>query len=321
MLEEKRMKVRCRINIWKYLCVSLFTAFALVVFTAVQVPAAPTMSQELKMMIMNRMPIAHERGKVLQSAARAIEGGFQEDLLYPVVEKSLDRGIQGDALAKMIETPDMARRKGLPTQPYTEKIMEGLAKRVSEDRILAALYKVGGRMEIAAALVGKMDRRDHPSISLVVRTGGALAAGMDRTTLEDIYDGMAHERVNRIIKPEDIMEMVKVASGYGVDSKSVGDFAVSLMKSRKSDQSDIRRYLEDLSENAFEQGSDNDRKNITQRHSDDADDGAGEEEGEEEGDDDDSGKDDEGSGGDDPEDDGPGDDEPEDDEHEEEEEH
>ena len=111
------------------------------------------------------------------------------------------------------------------------------------------------------------------------------------------------------------MEMVKVASGYGVDSKSVGDFAVSMMKSRKSDLSDIRRYLEELSENAFKQGSDADRNDITQRHSDDADDDAGEEEGEEEGDDDDGEKDgEEGSDGDDPEDDGPEDDGPEDDE-------
>ena len=123
------MKIRSWVTMQVYVSVCLTTVFTLLASTAVPVLAAPTLSQELKMTIMNRMPVARERGKVLQSTARAVEEGYPEDLLSPVIEKSLDSGISGDALSRMVETLDEARRKGLPTQPYTEKIMEGLPKR------------------------------------------------------------------------------------------------------------------------------------------------------------------------------------------------
>jgi len=311
------MKIRSQFNVSVYR--ASYLTVLLTLLTVVPAWSAPTMSQELKMTIMNRMSIAGERGMVLKSTARAIENGYPEDRLSPIIERSLDNGVSGDALSRMIETLDEAHVRKLPTQPYAEKIMEGLAKRVNEDRILAALARVGRRMEFAGAQARRVDRKNLSSQILVIRTSDAIAAGMDRRTLERVFDVMAHERVNRKIEPEDIMEMVKAASGYGVDSRSVGDFAVSLMKSRKSDLSDIRRYLEELSGNAYKRGSDGDKDDITQRHSDDAEDDAedddGEEEGEEEGDDDDGEEDgEEGAGGDDPGDDEPEDDESEDDE-------
>ena len=257
------MKIRSWVTIQIFVSVCFTTVLPLLAATAVPVLAVPTISQELKMTIVNRIPAAGERGMVLQSTARAVEEGYPEDLLSPVIEKSLDSGISGDALSRMVETLDDARRKGLPTQPYAEKIMEGLAKKVKEDRILVALDRVGKRMEFAGAQAKKVEGTDGSSRILVIRTGDALAAGMDSKTIERIYDVMAEERVNRKIEPEDIMEMVKAASGYGVESKSVGDYAISLMKSPKADLDDIRKYLEELSENAYgrDSGTDSDDGN------------------------------------------------------------
>ena len=283
------MKIRSWVTMQVYVSVCLTTVFTLLASTAVPVLAAPTLSQELKMTIMNRMPVARERGKVLQSTARAVEEGYPEDLLSPVIEKSLDSGISGDALSRMVEALDEARRKGLPTQPYAEKIMEGLAKKVKEDRILVALDRVGKRMEFAGAQAKKVEGTDGSSRILVIRTGDALAAGMDSKTIERIYDVMAQDRVNRKIEPEDIMEMVKAASGYGVESKSVGDYAISLMKSRKADLDDIRKYLEELSENAYgrDSGTDSDDGN------EDEDNGEDDGESDDDGSDDDESDDDE----------------------------
>jgi hypothetical protein len=78
---------------------------------------------------------------------------------------------------------------------------------------------------------------------------------MKYEVLEKVYTTMAEDRVNRKIEPEEIMEMVKAASGYGVDSRTVGDYAISLMKSRNADPGDIRKYLEELSERAYSSGS------------------------------------------------------------------
>ena len=61
-------------------------------------------------------------------------------------------------------------------------------------------------MEFAGAQAKKVEGTDGSSRILVIRTGDALAAGMDSKTIERIYDVMAQDRVNRKIEPEDIME-------------------------------------------------------------------------------------------------------------------
>ena len=238
------------------------------------------MSQELKMTIMNRMSIAGERGMVLKSTARAIENGYPEDRLSPIIERSLDNGVSGDTLSSMIEILDEAYMRKLPTQPYAEKIMEGLAKKVNEGRILAALDRVGKRMEIAADMARNIDEKNEASQRLIIRTSDAIAAGMDRKNLERVYKVMALDRVNRNIEPEEIIEMVKAASGYGVESRSVGDYAISLMKSKSADRGDIRIYLKELSENAYRHRSGSDADDITDRHSESIDDDDDEETGE-----------------------------------------
>jgi len=249
------MKTRCRITVWPFWSVCALTGALLFAFPAHPVQADAALSRELKMVLMNRVPSENERQKVLHELEQAVEGGYSEDRLAPVIKKSLDRDISGEALARMIATLDKANRKGLPTQPYGEKIMEGLAKGVNGERILAALDRVNQRMEWAAAQAARIHSAEDPSQLLVIRTGEALAAGMDRKDLERIYDVMAQERVNRNIAPEDIMEMVKAASGYGVGSKDAGNYAISLMKNRKADLGDIRHYLKKLSDRVYRRSS------------------------------------------------------------------
>ncbi|MDF1526067.1 MAG: hypothetical protein RRA15_06355 [bacterium] len=311
------MKNRSRIVI--RIKMSLCLPAVLILLSMTVVPGwSAAISQELKMTIMNRMPVAVERGMVLQSAARAVENGYPEDRLAPVIEKSLDSHVSPDALSKMIDTLDAARGKGLPTQPYAEKIMEGLAKKVSEDRILAALKKVGERLEYSAAQAEKVEGKGDSSRTLIVRTSDAIAAGMNKRDIERVYETMAKDRINRKIEPEDIMEMVKAASGYGVDSGSVGDYAISLMKNKKADLNDIRDYLQRLAENFHRRGSGIGSGDAGDRHWDQADDET-KDDGDDDGDDGGSDDGDDG-GGDTEQEDEPGDEdsEPDDDESEEE---
>lgn len=280
------MKSRSRIDTHANYPLCLAAAAMLVLLTATSVWSAPAMSQELKTTIMNRIPVSGERGKVLQSTARAVENGYPEEGLTLVIEKSLDSNVSGYALSGMIDTLETARNIGLPTSPFTDKIMEGLAKGIDEVRIQSALDRVGQRLKFAASQAERVDGSDDSSPVLIIRTSDAMAAGMDRKNLERIYDVMARGRVNRKIEPEEIMEMVKAASGYGVDPGSVSEHAISLMKSRKADLDDIRMYLEGLSGFTYRDGSGSDPDDTEEGNSHPDTDEDDEEDGDEDGDDD-----------------------------------
>lgn len=265
------MKIRSRANVPIKVAVNLIVLSAFLAATVVPVLSAQDMSQELEMVILNRLSAAGDRETVLGSAAKAVEVGYPEESLSLVIEKSLDSGISPDALSGMIDVLEKAQRNGLPTQPFTEKIMEGLVKKVKEDRILTALGKVDNRIQFAAVQAAKLEGKKGSSQRLIIRTNDAIAAGMDRKNLERVFNIMAKDRVNRRIEPEEIMEMVKAASGYGVNSRSVGNYAISLMKDKNANIDDIREYLDKLSEKANRRRR-RDRGDDRRGHHDDGDD-------------------------------------------------
>ncbi len=234
----------------------LGTSLVLLSLTVGVSPAWSALSRDLERRIVDRIPESRERGEVLQSADRAVESGFPEGHLAPVIEKSLDGGVPPEILTRMIDALAGAREKGLPLAPLTGKIMEGLAKRVDGQRILRAMERVSERLEYAAGL----QRREAPEVgsseALIVKGADALSAGMDREVLGKVYGVMGRERTNRKIAPEEIMDLVKTARGYGVTSREVGDVAISLMKNPRADQRDIKDYLNNLSRNAYRSGSD-----------------------------------------------------------------
>jgi len=234
--------------------------------TAIPVLSAAGISQELTTTIVTRIQWPDDRDLLLRSTARAIESGYPEDQLVPVIEKSLDAGVSGAGLSRMIGILSAAHDRGLPTRSYTVKIMEGLVKKVREDRIIGALERVDERMEFAARLAEDEGVDNGRSDDLVIRTADAVAAGMDREVLRDVYSTMASERVNRNIAPEDIMEMVKAARGYGLDSKKVGAFAKSLMENPDADQKDIRAFLNDLADRIYAGDSDENLDDIMEEH-------------------------------------------------------
>jgi hypothetical protein len=265
-LEEIKMKRRHTLWSLTRALVCLGAALVVVAVTAVPVLSAVGISQELTTTIVNRIQWPDDRDLVLQSTARAIESGYPEDQLVPVIEKSLDAGVSGPGLSRMIDILSAAHDKGLPTRSYTGKIMEGLVKKVREDRIIEALERVDERMKFASWLTKDAGLSSGRPDVLIVRTADAVAAGMDRDVLRDIYSTMKSERVNRNIAPEDVMEMVKAARGYGLNSKKVGTFAKSLMNSPDADLKDIRMFLKDLADRIYGGNSDEDPDDIMNEH-------------------------------------------------------
>lgn len=237
-----------------------------VVATPIPVLSAEDVSPVLRTMITSRIKVPSERYLVLRSTARATESGFPEDHLAPVIEKSLDAGVSGKGLSRMIDILSEAHVKGMPIRSYTWKIMEGLIKKVDEDLIIAALGRVDERMGFSAKLAMEVGVHSDGSDDLIIQTAGAIAAGMDKEVLRDVYIAMASEGINRNIEPEDIMEMVKAASGYGVDSEKVGAFAKSLIQDPDANLRDIRIFLKDLADRTFTDDSDEELDDILEEH-------------------------------------------------------
>lgn len=281
------------------------TSAALLMLTAwlpAPVISSPEMYQELRALITDRIQAPDERDRVLQSVARAARAGFSDDQIAPVIEKSLEADISGAGLARIVDILVAAREKGLPTRSYKLKVMEGLIKRVNEDRLIRGLERADERMIQAGQLVRDSGLANRASDDLIIGTADAIAAGMSNRELRDVFDTMGRRRVNREIRPEQVMEMVKAARGYGLDSKKIGNFAISLMTNPDATERNIRTFLRNLSDQAHRGGSDTDLDKIMEEHRQSAggDDDIGEDDGKDEDGSDDGVSGEDGSGEEDP---------------------
>lgn len=218
--------------------------------------ADPGMSRGLRASIEERLPAENGRDRVLQAVDEAVDNGYPEERLSPVVDKSLEEGMSAEALTEAVKLLDQANRDGLPAQPYADKIMEGLAKKVRDRGILGALALVDERIRFSARLLEKSRVETERSGQMIISTADAVAAGMDRGELRQVVRAMGPERINRRLEPEEVMEMVKTARGYGLDSREVGGFARSLLKDRHADRKDIQKFLDRIAYRADSDGRD-----------------------------------------------------------------
>ncbi len=81
-----------------------------------------------------------------------------------------------------------AADKGLPTEPVINKAMEGMAKQVSEEQVIAAMETVRNRYSNAYRLAGSLsDDRKNTAI-MAEAIAGSLAAGMADKEMDKIMD-------------------------------------------------------------------------------------------------------------------------------------
>ena len=228
--------------------------------------AVPTLSDNISRKIAEMIASPDERDSVLQNAIAAVKAGVPEDIIAPVIERTLGNGVSGDGLGEMLQALAAAREKDLPLEPLAGKILEGLVKNVGEKSIIRAMERVEERMEFSAGLAKGLGMSKEKREDLIIETAGAIAAGMDRDSLRDIFSVMAGDRSSGRLAPVQIMEMVKAASGYGVDSRKVGKYAAALIEDRSADKGDIAKFLKDLSEKAYKGISDNDPDDIVEKY-------------------------------------------------------
>ncbi|MCF6188739.1 MAG: hypothetical protein L3J49_14845, partial [Desulfobulbaceae bacterium] len=120
---------------------------------------------------------------------------------------------------------DTAQQKGLPADAVTNKIHEGIAKRVAPERIVQAAERVTSRYEYGYALAGKLAENKQQVAQLGTTVADGLAAGLSRKDAEKIVGRLQTraEELNRAklqSLAEETMRAARDLSRMGVSSRT-----------------------------------------------------------------------------------------------------
>ena len=247
------------------LATAIMAAVMMIILSA-PAAAAPTLPDSITGRINEVITSPEEREDVLRKADAAVRAGVRTETVGPILLRALENGVSPSGLGEMLQVLSSAAERNLPSELLAGKIMEGLAKHVDERLIVDAMEKVKERLEFSGGLakglgIGREKRED-----LIIETAGAIAAGMDREALRGIFDALAVGTGGSKLDAVQIMEMVKAASGYGVDSRRVGRYAASLARDEDADAGDIIKLLNDLSQGTYNGVPDGDPDDILERH-------------------------------------------------------
>lgn len=87
------------------------------------------------------LPAAEQRA-VIGKAEQAVAAGLTAQDVAAIVDRALRRGADGPALGSLLGSLINARAAGLPTGPVADRILQGLAKGVSPERVAAAAQRL-----------------------------------------------------------------------------------------------------------------------------------------------------------------------------------
>ncbi len=94
------------------------------------------------------------------------------------VAARLDRRVPPPVARAVTEIAAGAAARGLPVEPLVQKAIEGGAKRVAADRVIAAVRALATQLEGAAAAL-RASGIEHPGAGVIEGGAEALSAGLD----------------------------------------------------------------------------------------------------------------------------------------------
>lgn len=213
---------------------------------------AQALARSVQRSIDSRVDAGQDRERLHQAAETAIAGGVAPEVIGRVADASLDGGVSAQGLISFMQRLAEAAQGQLPVEPLADKILEGIAKGVGERKIAMALGSVAGRLDAAENLVADLGDEPEDRDDLIVSTADAMAAGMSSGSLRRVFAAMAGREQGSGLAPDKVLEMVKTASGYGVDESKLTSYAESLARSRDAGEDDIHRVLDELARVARE---------------------------------------------------------------------
>jgi len=187
----------------------------------------------------------HDRDRIMDGAQECLKAGVPSRDVTSLVEQAAKSSIDAEHIEKMLQQMTKARQSELPTGPVASKAMEGMVKQVKAQKIVKAMEKVRERMEFAS---GQMNRLEKLNFSkeekneAMVRTADALAAGMERKHVRQVYGNLEKEaaqvRSQKTLREQTLaaVETMKRIRGYGVPSEEVAGLCGKMIQNQYTEQ-------------------------------------------------------------------------------------
>ena len=165
-----------------------------------------------------------------------------------------------------------AARAGLPTEPVMSKAMEGMAKQVGEQQIIAAMEAVRNRYAYAGQMARSLATEKKSVEAMRSAIADSLAAGMQTRSLEAVrtqLQARAQTRQQAGNRAEDealavqTMQTARTMARLGVDSSEVADILNQALGNAYS-----HREMEQLRQQLASRSSRESPQQITSRHGD-----------------------------------------------------
>jgi hypothetical protein len=130
---------------------------------------------------------------VLESVQRAENSGVNPDSVSLILSRSKETQLPATDLVKVIDRVSEAKRDGLPTRPFTEKILEGLAKNVPPPAIVNVLDKKLDTYRESKKIVGEATRQPGTDANAVTSVALAMERGVSPRGMQQLYSAEAHD--------------------------------------------------------------------------------------------------------------------------------
>lgn len=94
-----------------------------------------------------------EKDSLASGARQAIRSGIPAADVEAVVSRGIERGVGAAGIAELLDIAVTAQNAGVPAQPLLNRIEQGLAKQVPQERIAAAVKRLAGHLAAARPVV------------------------------------------------------------------------------------------------------------------------------------------------------------------------
>src|SRR2546421_7261634 len=118
----------------------------------------PTNSQEVARVLETARLSPDGKLLIRQKAGEAIRAGVAEGDVANVIRLGVDHGTQAADLGSLLDVVTRAKRHDIPVGPVLDKVQEGLAKRVTPDRIASVASHVSENLLAARQVVRRAEQ-------------------------------------------------------------------------------------------------------------------------------------------------------------------
>jgi len=140
----------------------------------------------------------------------------------------LDRRVPPPVARAVAEIAAAAAARGLPVEPLVQKAIEGGAKRVAADRVVAAVRALATQLGAAAAAL-RADGIEHPGAGVIEGGAEALSAGLTAEQVGELA------RTSRLpYDPALTLRVAATLTSLGVPPKQTLDLMEGMMQAGRT---------------------------------------------------------------------------------------